>query len=158
PRWRCSGARRGLRGGRSSGWPIQTPCTASPTTSAAGNRGPGRGWAGWETTGATCVDEKSTVEPPQRVGWSGGMLGSPQHLQQADLYRERLLDQRLASLQPAAWGLCSVELDPAALAAEQVRVARLVGILPDGLTMACEGGDPECPPARPLQGHFPPTQ
>ena len=29
---------------------------------------------------------------PHRVVWSEGLLVSPQHLQQADLYHERLLD------------------------------------------------------------------
>jgi len=36
----------------------------------------------------------------QRVVWSEGMLVSPQHLQQADLYHERLLDCRLAATSP----------------------------------------------------------
>ena len=37
---------------------------------------------------------------PRRVVWSEGMLVSPQHLQQADLYHERLLNQRLAAIAP----------------------------------------------------------
>jgi type VI secretion system protein ImpJ len=86
------------------------------------------------------------------------MLVSPQHLQQADLYHERLLDERLAALVPFAWGVSRVAIDPGALGAEQVRLATFVGVLPDGLFLAFEGGDAECPPARPIQGHFPPTQ
>jgi type VI secretion system protein ImpJ len=37
-------------------------------------------------------------------------------------------------------------------------VSSFLGVLPDGLFLGFDGGDPECPPARPLQGHFPPTQ
>jgi type VI secretion system protein ImpJ len=98
------------------------------------------------------------MKSPQRVVWSEGMLVSPQHLQQADLYHERLLDERLGALMPFAWGVSRVAIDPGALGAEQVRLASFVGVLPDGLYLAFEGGDAECPPARPIQGHFPPTQ
>jgi len=38
------------------------------------------------------------------------MLISPQHLQQADLYHERLLDRRLAALAPQTWGILSLEV------------------------------------------------
>src|SRR4029450_2632307 len=51
-----------------------------------------------------------------------------------------------------------VAIDPGALGAEQVRLATFVGVLPDGLYLAFEGGDAQCPPARPTQGHFPPPQ
>jgi type VI secretion system protein ImpJ len=86
------------------------------------------------------------------------MLISPQHLQQSDLYHERLLDARLAAMAPFAWGVAQVVLDPGALGAEQVKLTSFLGVLPDGLFLGFDGGDAECPPARPLQGHFPPTQ
>jgi type VI secretion system protein ImpJ len=95
---------------------------------------------------------------PQRVVWSEGMLVSPQHLQQADLYHERLLDLRLASLAPQSWGILAVELDLGALGAEQLRMSRFAGVLPDGLYLNFQAGDPESPPARPIGPHFPPTQ
>src|SRR3954468_12063501 len=98
------------------------------------------------------------MKAPQRVVWSEGMLISPQHLQQADLYHERLLDARLGALAPFSWGVAHVALDPGALGAEQVKLTSFLGVLPDGLFLRFDGGDPECPPARPLQGHFPPTQ
>jgi type VI secretion system protein ImpJ len=94
----------------------------------------------------------------QRVVWSEGMLVSPQHLQQMDLYHERLLDARLGAALPHAWGVYQAGIDPGALGAEQVKLASFVGILPDGLHLSFAGGDPECPQARPIQGHFPPTQ
>jgi len=97
------------------------------------------------------------MRAPQRVVWSEGMLVSPQHLQQQDLYHERLLDERIAALTPYRWGVVAAEIDPGALGTDQLRITRFVGILPDGLYLGFEGGDPECPPARPIGAHFPPT-
>jgi type VI secretion system protein ImpJ len=86
------------------------------------------------------------------------MLVSPQHLQQADLYHERLLDQRLAALAPQTWGILSLELDAGALAAGDLRVSRFIGILPDGLYLDLAAGDSEAPAARPIGTHFAPSQ
>jgi len=86
------------------------------------------------------------------------MLVSPQHFQQLDLYHERLLDERLAAISPYRWGVASIEIDAGALGADQLAITRFTGILPDGLFAAFEKGDPECPPARPIEGFFPPTQ
>ncbi len=94
---------------------------------------------------------------PHRVVWSEGMLVSPQHLQQADLYHERLLDVRLAALVPQTWGILSLDLDLGALQSDQLRVNRFVGILPDGLHLGFEAGDPEAPAARAIGAHFPPA-
>jgi type VI secretion system protein ImpJ len=98
------------------------------------------------------------MKPLQRVVWSEGMLVSPQHLQQQDLYHERLLDERLAAVAPYRWGVVSLEIDAGGLGADQLRVTKFVGILPDGLYVAFDAGDLECPPARPIGGHFPPAQ
>ena len=98
------------------------------------------------------------MKPPQRVVWSEGMLVSPQHLQQQDLYHEHLMDERIAAVTPYRWGVVSIEIDAAALGADQLRVTKFVGILPDGLYLAFEGKDPEAPPARPIAEHFPPSQ
>ena len=98
------------------------------------------------------------MKPPQRVVWSEGMLVSPQHLQQQDIYHERLLDERIAALAPYRWGVVAAEIDAGALGTDQLRVTKFVGILPDGLFLGFEGGDPECPPARPVGANFPPTQ
>ena len=51
------------------------------------------------------------MKPIQRVVWSEGMLVAPQHMQQQDLYHERLLDERIAALSPYRWGVVSVEID-----------------------------------------------
>jgi type VI secretion system protein ImpJ len=98
------------------------------------------------------------MKAPQRVVWSEGMLVSPQHFQQQDLYHEALLDERIAALTPYRWGVVAVDIDAGALGTDQLRITRFVGILPDGLYAAFEGGDSECPKARPIGAHFPPTQ
>ncbi len=98
------------------------------------------------------------MKPTQRVVWSEGMLVAPQHMQQQDLYHERLLDERIAALSPYRWGVVAAEIDPGALGSGQLRVTKFVGVLPDGLSLSFEGKDPEAPPARPIGEHFPPAQ
>jgi type VI secretion system protein ImpJ len=98
------------------------------------------------------------MKPIQRVVWSEGMLVSPQHMQQQDLYHERLLDERISALSPYRWGVVSLEIDAGALGSGQLRVTKFVGVLPDGLYLAFEGKDPEAPPTRPIGEHFPPAQ
>jgi type VI secretion system protein ImpJ len=92
----------------------------------------------------------------QRVVWSEGMLVSPQHLQQSDLYHEHLLDCRLSSSAPLSWGITAVEIDTGALAADQLVLSRFAGVLPDGLPLDFKAGDPEAPAARPIGTNFPP--
>jgi type VI secretion system protein ImpJ len=130
------------------------------TRPTAGTRRPrGRRCAsGWSTAALSCSEGKQAMNVPHRVVWSEGLLVSPQHLQQADLYHERLLDVRLAALTPQTWGILSLELDLGALQADQFRMSRFVGILPDGLHLGFEAGDAEAPAARPIGAHFPPAQ
>jgi type VI secretion system protein ImpJ len=84
------------------------------------------------------------------------MLVSPQHMQQADLYHERLLDWRFAATAALSWGITNVEIDTGALAADQLVVTKFSGILPDGLALNFAAGDPEAPAARPIGANFPP--
>lgn len=48
---------------------------------------------------------------PDMVPWSEGMLLSPQHLQQNDLYWQEQLRFRLQQALPHGWGLLLLELD-----------------------------------------------
>ena len=91
----------------------------------------------------------------QRVVWSEGMLVSPQHMQQADLYHERVLDWRLSASTPLGWGIMAVQVDAGALAADQLVVGRFAGVLPDGLPLDFKAGDLEAPAARPIGANFP---
>ena len=93
----------------------------------------------------------------QRVVWSEGMLVSPQHMQQADIYHERVLDCRLAASLSLPWGITAVQIDAGALTADQVVVSRFAGVLPDGLPLDFKAGDPEAPAARPIGANFPPA-
>jgi type VI secretion system protein ImpJ len=86
------------------------------------------------------------------------MLMSPHHLQQLDLYHEDLLEQRLRAVTPHDWGVVTCDVDLRALGAGQVRVQNFIGVLPDGLYVCFDHDDPETPPARPIEGHFPPKQ
>src|ERR1017187_3707616 len=92
----------------------------------------------------------------QRVVWSEGMLVSPQHLQQADLYHERMLDCRLAASTPLSWGISAVQVDAGALAADQLVVSRFSGVFPDGLPLDFKAGDPEAPRRAPSARNSPP--
>lgn len=98
------------------------------------------------------------LSSPQRVVWEEGMFMSPHHFQQLDLYHEALLDTRLRAVLPYAWGVVSMEVDPEALRAGQVQLSRFAGVLPDGLPVTFERGQPELPAARLVEGHFPATQ
>ncbi len=98
------------------------------------------------------------MKVPNRVVWSEGMFMSPQHLQQLDRYHEGYVASRLQAVTTFDWGTVAVELDERALVAGQVRVQRFEGVLPDGLPIAFDGTHAEAPPARPIEGHFPPMQ
>jgi len=99
-----------------------------------------------------------TANGPQRVVWSEGLLIGPQHLQQLDLYHERLLGMRLEALESLPWGLVSLEVDGAALGSGHIKLNRLHAVLPDGAVLALDPGDPELPPMRHIADHFPPDQ
>jgi type VI secretion system protein ImpJ len=76
---------------------------------------------------------------PEAVSWSEGMLLSPQHFQQNDIYWNQLLQQRLSMLQPFGWGLLDMALDPTELANGRVVFQRLRCVMPDGLLIEYPG-------------------
>ncbi|MDY7225751.1 type VI secretion system baseplate subunit TssK [Hyalangium rubrum] len=98
------------------------------------------------------------MKAPQRIIWSEGMFMSPHHMQQLDLYHESLLETRLGSVSLHPWGVVSMQFDMEALRAGQVHLLEFFGILPDGLAVAFDAGQEESPAARPVEGHFRPTQ
>ena len=81
---------------------------------------------------------------PESVSWSEGMLLSPQHFQQNDIYWNQLLQRRLGYLQPNGWGVLDLALDPTELVKGKIAIQRLTCVMPDGLLI-------EYP------GHFAPT-
>jgi type VI secretion system protein ImpJ len=97
------------------------------------------------------------MKSPQRLVWSEGMLLSPQHLQALDRYQEALVAARIEAISPVDWGVLALEVDQAAMAAGQLRLTRFAGVLPDGLPVTFEDGDPGAPAPRAIAERFPPT-
>lgn len=67
-----------------------------------------------------------------KVLWTEGMFLTPHHLQAWDREQSATLHGRLGALPVPSWGLKTLDLDEAALAAGRVRVRSLEAILPDG--------------------------
>jgi type VI secretion system protein ImpJ len=76
---------------------------------------------------------------PDLVQWSEGMLLSPQHLQQNDLYWQEQLRWRFAQAVPHSWGLAALEFDVNKLQECKLRVTRLECLLPDGTPVVFPG-------------------
>jgi len=98
------------------------------------------------------------MKQPQRIVWTEGMLMSPHHLQQQDLYHERLVFAKLEALSPYSWGVVSMDIDEGALGRGEISLSTFTGVLSDGMPVSFEIGDPERPPLRPIADHFPSGQ
>ncbi|MEH6460708.1 type VI secretion system baseplate subunit TssK [Chitinimonas sp. JJ19] len=80
-----------------------------------------------------------TTLMPEAVQWSEGMLLSPQHLQQNDIYWSHQLRHLAGCLQPYYWGLLDLAYDEAALATGNLRITRLHAVMPDGVPVQYPG-------------------
>ena len=65
--------------------------------------------------------------------WSEGMLLTPQHFQQNDLYQEKQRLFMLQQIQPYYWGLSDFALKKTELEAGLIQVEKLVAVMKDGL-------------------------
>jgi len=74
------------------------------------------------------------------------MFLQPHHFQQETRYLERLVDARVRSLSPFAWGFSELELDEGLLALGKIGLARASGLLPDGTPFSLPQLDPLPPP------------
>jgi type VI secretion system protein ImpJ len=81
----------------------------------------------------------STQLLPEAVSWTEGMLLSPQHFQQNDIYWHATLRQRLAAVQPNFWGIQELALDMTELVKGRVVVERLRAVMGDGLVIDYPG-------------------
>jgi type VI secretion system protein ImpJ len=88
-----------------------------------------------------------------RVIWREGMLISPQHLQQQELFEEQCLHERLAAATPLSWGVQAVEFDAGALKSGRLELTRCESVMPDGTDLR---GKPAAP-SRTIGDHFPTT-
>ncbi|WP_431094987.1 type VI secretion system baseplate subunit TssK [Polaromonas aquatica] len=76
---------------------------------------------------------------PDSVQWIEGMLLSPQHFQQSDVYWQEQLRYRLSCVAPDFWGLSLLQLDMVKLKAGIVAIKRLECIMPDGTPVVFPG-------------------
>ncbi|WP_115719797.1 type VI secretion system baseplate subunit TssK [Gallaecimonas mangrovi] len=76
---------------------------------------------------------------PEAVEWSEGMLLSPQHLQQNDIYWGHQLRHLASALHPYYWGLINLEYDETALAKGLLRITQLQALMPDGFVVQYPG-------------------
>lgn len=76
---------------------------------------------------------------PDSVHWSEGMLLSPQHLQQNDIYWQTHLNHRLGCASPYFRGLAHLIIDRESLAKGIVQVTELDCILDDGHVISFPG-------------------
>ncbi|MFT3858228.1 MAG: type VI secretion system baseplate subunit TssK [Aquabacterium sp.] len=77
-----------------------------------------------------------------KVVWSQGMFLQPHHFQQEARYTERLVDTRVRTLSPYAWGFAELQLDDSLLALGRIGIARAQGVWPDGTPLAIPQLDP----------------
>ncbi len=79
-----------------------------------------------------------TERLPESLQWSEGMMLSPQHFQQNDIYWQQQLRHLMAQIQPYYWGVIDIAIDEALLREGKVRIDRLQCVMPDGLVMQHE--------------------
>lgn len=92
---------------------------------------------------------------PSKPVWSEGVLVAQHHFQQQDRYHEQLLGDRIRGLVHYDWGITELEIDPTALASNQLRIVKFKAIWPDGASIACgEGYDQPAPPPRSFEAAF----
>ncbi len=88
--------------------------------------------------------------------WTEGLFITQHHLQQLDRYHESLVDERLRSTLPFAWGVNDLQIDERSLGAGQLRVARLSAVFPGGTVVAAGDGQVDTIAPRPFDGVFTP--
>jgi type VI secretion system protein ImpJ len=81
--------------------------------------------------------------------WFEGPDLDPRMWHYQDEYHEELLEERIATIAPEAWGVLAVEIDEGALRAGTVRFERFQAVMPDG-TMVRAGLDADVLPERAL--------
>jgi type VI secretion system protein ImpJ len=92
----------------------------------------------------------------RNVVWSEGLFLTPHLFQQADRYRESLLNFRLKRLAPFYWGLSSLEIDREGLPNGFFTVYSFSGVMPDGLAVQIPDED-NAPEVRSVKSFFAPS-
>lgn len=68
-----------------------------------------------------------------KVAWKEGLFLQPQHFQQSDRYVEKLIEARTRHMSPYPWGVEELRINRDRLQQGRIELARVAGILPDGL-------------------------
>lgn len=89
----------------------------------------------------------------QKLVWTEGLFVTQHHFQRLDRYHERLLAERMKLASAYDWGVADLVIDDRALAAGQLRIARLTAVMPGGTVLTTEG---EAIPPRPFDSEFTP--
>jgi type VI secretion system protein ImpJ len=92
----------------------------------------------------------------RNVVWTEGLFLTPQLFQQADRYRENLLQFRLKSISPFFWGATRVEIDSEGLPNGFFTLHRFSGVMPDGLAAQIPEQD-TVPEVRSVKSSFAPS-
>ncbi len=92
----------------------------------------------------------------KNVVWSEGLFLTPHLFQQADRYREDLLQFRLKPLAPFFWGLSDLEIDRDGLSNGFFTLYRCSAVMPDGLPVQIPDQD-GAPETRSVKEVFPPS-
>ncbi len=92
----------------------------------------------------------------KNVVWSEGLFLTPHLFQQADRYRDNLLQFRFGALAPFFWGGSELEIDRNGLTTGFFTLYRFSGIMPDGLTVQIPDED-NTPEARSVKSLFAPS-
>lgn len=90
-----------------------------------------------------------------KLVWTEGLFVTQHHFQRLDRYHERLLADRLRLALAYDWGVTDLVIDERALAAGQLRVARLTAVMPGGAVLGVDGQADAIPP-RPFDSEFTP--
>ncbi len=93
---------------------------------------------------------------PRKLVWTEGLFLTQHHFQQLDRYHEMLLETRLTSIFPFAWGVLDLAINPQSLGAGRLKLDRFMAILPDGSPVVIgQPGDDDNLPERGFQDAFP---
>lgn len=76
---------------------------------------------------------------PEAISWSEGMLLSPQHFQQNDIYWSAMLHHQMSVLQPYGWGVLDLAISSTELIKGRVVFERLRCVMNDGLLIDYPG-------------------
>lgn len=85
---------------------------------------------------------RNLTSPPAGIQWHEGMLLSPQHFQQESARVDALIAWHTQSSSAFSWGVRSLHIDSALLAAGVFRVNTLEATLPDGTAVSYSSDEP----------------